>query len=174
MTARGDFKPDDIPDSVVIQAAITEHLGGVFEDYEQTSNAVLSGLLRYGRVVVPVDLLADVLAGWKRPADYLTAQLVSWSRLAEIVAYAQRRDGRRAITDPVGEAERREAADHIVTHQPRDTIARCEADLMELGRHVLNFAGDCQLCDESAPCESLRINAYGLRNRPGWQEGWKP
>jgi hypothetical protein len=130
-----------------------------------------------------IDWLRATIKGDKAAAEDLAA--ASW----RVTSWAHERpdgggDERIALVDDSGRKlivftwpdvdVTEDELEHMARHDPRDTIARCEADLMELGRHVPNFAGDCQLCDESAPCESLRINAYGLRNRPGWQEGWKP
>ncbi|MEO3860904.1 DUF6221 family protein [Acrocarpospora sp. B8E8] len=66
-----------------------------------------------------------------------------------------------------------DVAHHIALHDPRDTIARCEAELAELDRHQPNFAGDCTRCDQVAPCEAVVIKARGYRHRPGWKD-WEP
>lgn len=63
---------------------------------------------------------------------------------------------------------------HIVANSPRDTIARCEAELRELDRHEPNFADCCPLDDEVSPCESVQIMASGYRHRPGWSLSWSP
>ncbi|MEU4224302.1 DUF6221 family protein [Nonomuraea sp. NPDC026600] len=57
----------------------------------------------------------------------------------------------------------REAADHIVLQQPRDTIARCLSELA--------------IVDEMIPTPNerlLRLIAAGYQNRPGWRDEWHP
>lgn len=73
---------------------------------------------------------------------------------------------------------------HIATHDPRDTIARCEAELAIIDEHPRTQAGsklgkECKTCSgdhwgEPYPCPTLRALAYGYRNRDGWKETWRP
>ncbi|MFF0864180.1 DUF6221 family protein [Nonomuraea sp. NPDC003560] len=73
----------------------------------------------------------------------------------------------------------REAADHIVLQQPRDTIARCTAELALLDEHpeaagtyLPNWAGRCQGCGERTPCTTVKLLASGRRHRPGFNPEW--
>lgn len=73
----------------------------------------------------------------------------------------------------------RATVDHIVLHDPRDTIARCEADLAVLAMH--EYAHECSGPDDNCmwihddeTCPTVRMLAYGRRNRPGWRKEWKP
>ncbi|MBP2704428.1 hypothetical protein JOL79_11445 [Microbispora sp. RL4-1S] len=91
-----------------------------------------------------------------------------------------------SVTDLAGPdvaAELRHAdAEHVVAQQPRDTIARCKADLALLDQNAKLH----QLADPAkdprqeyvlaagASDYALKILAYGYRHRPGWQEGWAP
>lgn len=74
---------------------------------------------------------------------------------------------------------------HIATHDPRDTIARCEAELALLDEHAVEdtgFGKYCRVCSEystkpgeeselepaGAPCRTVRILACGYENRDGF------
>lgn len=88
---------------------------------------------------------------------------------------------------------------HIATHDPRDTIARCEAELAIVGKHRPVPCPDgledlivCSYCgptgDDSGawpvsrdpdylrtlfwPCDLIKDLAHGYRHRPGWKETW--
>jgi hypothetical protein len=83
--------------------------------------------------------------------------------------------------DDGGGVWEREAADHIVLQQPRDTIARCEAELKILDLHGRNEYGYCATCDPDScgcvgsgvyPCDTLRALAAGRRHRPGFNPDW--
>ena len=80
-----------------------------------------------------------------------------------------------------------EDLDHVLRQQPRDTIARCEADLAILDEHEIHDSGfgqSCTVCFEEgrdgadvpveAPCRTVRLLAYGRRYRPGWNPDWTP
>lgn len=77
--------------------------------------------------------------------------------------------------------------DHVLRQQPRDTIARCEADLAILDEHEIHDSGftrSCTVCFEKgkdgddvpveAPCRTVRLLAYGRRRREGWNPEWAP
>lgn len=90
----------------------------------------------------------------------------------------------------------REQAEHIMLQQPRDTIARCEAELAILDLHKPKAGFEyisrmkeeprdvCEICcfesdwgaayGREYPCDTIRLLAHGYRHRPGWQEGWAP
>lgn len=73
----------------------------------------------------------------------------------------------------------REAADHIVLQQPRDTIARCEAELKLLDEflgqvdaldYIAYSEGQGALGETSA--DLLSLLAFGYRHRPGFNPDW--
>ncbi|MER7361907.1 DUF6221 family protein [Nonomuraea wenchangensis] len=95
--------------------------------------------------------------------------------------------------DDGGGVWEREAADHIVLQQPRDTIARCEAGLALLDLHqheetssvaVRLVGGKCQpfgcgICHEKDQivwgegiCATVRLLASGYRHREGFKPEW--
>jgi hypothetical protein len=63
-------------------------------------------------------------------------------------------------------------------NDPRDTIARCEAELAILDLHASNDYErypECVHCAvEAFPCRTVRHLGYGYRHRPGYREEWKP
>ena len=70
--------------------------------------------------------------------------------------------------------------EHIAANDPRDTIARCDAELAVLDLHSINDAGlyekspDCAHCAvESYPCRTVRMIGSGYRFRDGYREEWK-
>ena len=90
-------------------------------------------------------------------------------------------------------------AEHIAQHDPRDTVARCDAELAILDEHAPVHAwrpfsarpgrGDgehvgCKKCvtwiegripeREAYPCRTVRLLAQGYRHRPGWKQEWRP
>lgn len=82
-------------------------------------------------------------------------------------------------------------AAHIAANDPRDTIARCEAELAILDEHApvsgyAPYGPVCVICcdpggpgEEAAvvdhPCRTVRLLASGYRHWPGYQaEAWKP
>lgn len=79
--------------------------------------------------------------------------------------------------DDGGGVWEREAADHIVLQQPRDTIARCEAELALLGQ----LAEAKQFYDQHphAPAGEIHglltaaeLLATGYQHRPGFNPEW--
>ena len=83
--------------------------------------------------------------------------------------------------------------EHMARHDPRDTIARCQAELAELDELAAlpHYAWDdrpeygCPMfapdlfVDPACSCgrdafvdRMTRTKANGYRHRPGWQEGW--
>lgn len=103
-------------------------------------------------------------------------------------------EGRSVAVDREGEgATSRPIAEHMATNDPRDTIARCEAELRILDDMVpiLNDLDDIAESEGQAarrpgrPSEYmtggrepsahlLRLLVYGYRHRPRYQEEWKP
>lgn len=97
-------------------------------------------------------------------------------------------DGQRewVATDRGTEPEEYEELDpahaaHIVRHDPRDTIARSEADLKLLDMHGPNRYGCCRACDpdscgctgsEDYPCATVRTLLSGYRHREGFKPEW--
>ena len=82
--------------------------------------------------------------------------------------------------------------DHIAGNDPRDVIARCEAELALLNEHAVirmpyqdargvpgHFC-ECATCgfggpDRSYPCKTVRLLGYGYRHWSGYRESeWKP
>jgi Family of unknown function (DUF6221) len=76
-------------------------------------------------------------------------------------------------------------------NDPRDTIARCEAELAILDLHkpvwtdFIDSDGqdrtslDCDECDtggsaDNWPCRTVRLLGSGYRHRPGYLEEWTP
>lgn len=69
-------------------------------------------------------------------------------------------------------------------NDPRDTIARCEAELAIMDEHQAcwvwtgapKYAASkpCGECGGGVPCRTVRHLGYGYRHWPGWQETWKP
>jgi hypothetical protein len=80
-----------------------------------------------------------------------------------------------------------EEAAHIAANDPRDTIARCEAELAILDEHEPRVGYDqpegdltpiCVRCADDRmygyayPCRTVRLLLSGYRFCPGWREGW--
>jgi hypothetical protein len=82
---------------------------------------------------------------------------------------------------------------HIAANDPRDTIARCEAELAVLDEHTPYVTTEpfngrrCVRCAsdkaypsgvaimEAFPCRTVRLIGYAYRFRPGYREAeWKP
>lgn len=80
-------------------------------------------------------------------------------------------------------------AAHIAIHDPRDTIARCEAELKLLDEHqpIVDSGRDpawpapghclgCRTPDgedyQPFPCATVRLLATGRRHRPGFKPEW--
>lgn len=59
--------------------------------------------------------------------------------------------------------------DHMEANDPRDVIARCEAELA-----MLDFCVKFAEADHWAAGRTLTILASGYRRRDGYQEAWKP
>ena len=80
---------------------------------------------------------------------------------------------------------------HIAANDPRDTIARCEAELAILDEHdesdtpeelrhghweghgsnerwIRDEPNDCPVCREESPCRTVRLLAGGYKYRPGF------
>ena len=108
-------------------------------------------------------------------------------------------DSGRSVAVAIGDY----AARHIVASDPRDTIARCEAELAILDEHYILWSEDrseaweefsvypaagsgmnfgcvtCHYYSQGAVkgygyCRTVRLLASGYQYRPGYQEGWKP
>jgi len=67
----------------------------------------------------------------------------------------------------------------IAANDPRDTIARCEAELAILDDHGSDGERkypECRCCGVGAfPCRTVRLIGRGYRHRPGYREAeWKP
>lgn len=74
-----------------------------------------------------------------------------------------------------------EAAEYIRRHDPRDAIARCEADLKVLDLHGPNRYGYCLTCDPDScgcvgsgdyPCATVCTILAGYRHREGFKPEW--
>lgn len=82
-----------------------------------------------------------------------------------------------------------EDAEHLMRQNPRDTIARCEAELALLDEHAIEDTGFGKYCrvyaeystkrgEESelepapAPCRTVQLVARGYRHRLGFQPEW--
>lgn len=86
-------------------------------------------------------------------------------------------------------------AAHIALNDPRDVIARCEAELAILDEHdesetpeelrhghweghgsnerwIRNEPNDCPVCGDESPCRTVRLLASGYKHRPGYAEAW--
>lgn len=74
---------------------------------------------------------------------------------------------------------------HIVANDPRDTIARCDAELAILNLHVKGEYGECVICDFGAqscgcvgwddwPCDTVRTVALAYAHRDGYRAEWRP
>lgn len=65
--------------------------------------------------------------------------------------------------------------DHIVRHDPRDTIARCEAELKLIDGMAKVIGGE-YIDDGELPLAQWVLGELisGYRHRPGWKEGWAP
>ncbi|MGW4663201.1 DUF6221 family protein [Streptosporangium sandarakinum] len=65
---------------------------------------------------------------------------------------------------------------HIALHDPRDTIARCEAELYILdcheGSHECASPDDNCLWIEMGACPTVRAMAWARRHRPGYKPEW--
>lgn len=87
-----------------------------------------------------------------------------------------------------GELDPREAV-LIAAHDPRDTIARCEAELALLDEHAVEdtgFGKYCRVCSEystkpgesselepaAAPCRTVLLLATSRRHRLGFNPEW--
>ncbi len=69
----------------------------------------------------------------------------------------------------------RREADHIRRQDPRNTVARCEAELAILDEHADGWQigdplRDCQW--EAWPCHTLRLLASGYKHREGYAQHW--
>lgn len=78
----------------------------------------------------------------------------------------QELDGEGLVVSPENQA-------HIATHDPNDTIARCEQELEIIETCSFWLHEDDRGVD---PCAKAVLEglAYGYRNRPGWKIAWKP
>ena len=85
--------------------------------------------------------------------------------------------------EPASDAWRRDAADHIAANDPRDTIARCEAELAILDEHGPDdtFGPDdlcCCACGDRPqvpfPCRTVRILLGAYQHRTGFKAEWLP
>jgi len=74
-------------------------------------------------------------------------------------------------------------AKHMALHDPRDTIARCEAELELLDLHKPGEYGECVTCHVGAqscgccgwgdfPCDTVKLLARGYQHRPGFKPSW--
>ena len=83
----------------------------------------------------------------------------------------------------------------MAANDPRDTIARCEAELAVLDLHTPVAVGSWDECGECGPnnqgseliavpgdgddffhfpCKTARLISYGYRYRPGYRQEWRP
>jgi Family of unknown function (DUF6221) len=113
-----------------------------------------------------------------------------WTELSSGVLMTCRPDDPQARLDglhPLGDSTLTRLME---ANDPRDTIARCEAELAILDEHatkvyrgaVSMFLDDywCQTCDVPGDqpartwCRTVRLLASGYQHRPGYQESWRP
>lgn len=80
------------------------------------------------------------------------------------------------------------AARHIVASDPRDAIARCDAELAILDGHATEIIPGgalpthywCQTCHVPGDnpgrtwCRTVRLLASGYQHRPGYRGEWRP
>lgn len=83
----------------------------------------------------------------------------------------------------------KEQADHIAANDPRDTIARCEAELAILDEHhpedadyrdgdgIERTSRECITCEppgtpDNYPCPTVRLLAAGYKHWPGYRAEW--
>jgi hypothetical protein len=70
----------------------------------------------------------------------------------------------------------------VVHGDPRDTIARCEAELEIIDEHEITDQG-CETCGNydltglhhhvtDGPCKTIRLLVRARRHRPGYKETW--
>ena len=83
-------------------------------------------------------------------------------------------------------APSREQFEHMEANDPRDVIARCEAELALLDEHgpfdpesdwLRDFCATCGHLDRNRvafPCRTVRLVGHGYRFRPGYSEAWRP
>lgn len=58
---------------------------------------------------------------------------------------------------------------------PASVLARIVADRKILALHVGgSYPDECGLCNESLPCETVRLLAEPYADRPGYNEQWRP
>lgn len=82
------------------------------------------------------------------------------------------------ISADVDNGDPRPPIRHVVRHDPRDTIARCEAELAIIDSfahwdHSGRFADLAAELHWSILGQVVQRLAYGYRHRPGWKESWK-
>lgn len=128
----------------------------------------------------------DKAAAEKVRAEVWTAYEEPWEKgeSAMIKVGESGRDGYSCGCCTTGSLDPDRAA-HMAIHDPRDTIARCEADLALLDEHAVDdtgFGKYCRVCSEystkpgeggelepaGAPCRTVRILACGYKNRAGY------
>jgi len=72
--------------------------------------------------------------------------------------------------------------EHIEANDPRDVIARCEAELAIIDEHWRDANGwgrpvdRCRTCtrEQGYPCQTVRLVGYGYRFRPDYKDEWMP
>lgn len=78
------------PDDVIIGGALRQAIGGDWEELTPLATAALDALHAHGRLVLPAELLREVLTRyWKRPSGEIPGSLEAWSRLAEHVLWQE-------------------------------------------------------------------------------------
>lgn len=101
-------------------------------------------------------------------------QLVAWNRLNNEPPEKDSRDS----TSPVILVDNgRREFEHIIRQDPRNTVARCEAELAILGLHVPLEDTEppmCVICLEHVDCRTVRLLGSGYRHRPGYDSSWAP
>ncbi|MBG0828533.1 hypothetical protein HS041_12215 [Planomonospora sp. ID67723] len=71
----------------------------------------------------------------------------------------------------------KEEADHIAANDPRDVIARCEAELRIIGLHSAMPGQHPDFCwhdKHELPCPTVRLLALPYADRPGYLPEWAP
>lgn len=108
----------------------------------------------------------NVSDGPYKPETWTAAQYTDGNRGWEVAGQ---------LSHVVGGAFEKDAA-HMARHDPRDTVARCDAELAILDRYdELLARGQTNVMDEDRIWLAqgfVCLLASGYRNRDGWKDAW--